>query len=200
MANDVHRLVIAFTAGGQFFENVLAFQANVTVSTTPEADSSALIAAFIGTMETPLMACLSVDTTLLAYKAKRLNNTGGPSTILPRSGVVGTFGTEPCSNTRVAAGLSYDYYNVSGTPPRWRVGKQFLGAIGDTAMDSNSWSPTFITAALAYATALGQDASSTPGPWVTGIWSDKYDFFFIGTSWELLPEICALKRRIKPYI
>lgn len=200
MALDVHRLRVALTGAGQFMQNILTFQSTVTNSTTPETDSNALIVAYTSTMLTPLMACLSPDTSLLGMKAERINNTGGPSTIqVPSSSIVGTF-TGPIENTRMAALITADYYSADSTPPQWRVGKQFLGGIPKTAQTDNAWLGPFVVAVQAYAAALIADASSTPGPWTNVIWSSKYLKAYTITSWELTPQTAALKRRIKPYL
>lgn len=199
MSNDVHQLVIASTAGGQYFENVMHWQSNTASSVDPETDSQDLITAFNATCQAAMLATQSPDVSLLGYKAKRVNNTGGPTAVNPVSAAtVGTY-TGDMSNSRVAAVYTLDYYNSMAAKPSWRVGRMFVGGVPDPAMDDNSWVSAFITAALAFTATLNTPLSGT-NTWTTGVWSPTYTTFYSGSIWELTPSIGALKRRIDPHL
>ena len=198
--NDVYKFMIAFATAGEFWMNVLHFQNSQTSSSTPEADAGACVTGFVGSCQAALLSVLSVDTTLLGYKCARINNTGGPSYVQPApSGTTGGLST-PVDNSRVAALFTLDYYNAEGTPPRWRVGKMFLGGVSGTYMVSNSWTTPAITAYKAYLATIEAGFGTSPNNFTTCIWSQKYATAYAGGNWELTPQIAALRRRIQPYL
>jgi hypothetical protein len=195
MADDVYQLEIGMQGAGRIWENVLHFQGNLANSTSPETDAGALIASFISGMEASFLSMMATDVLILGYRAKRVNNTGGPSTVTIRSGTtLGTF-TGTIDNTRDTASIEADYYFAAGTPPRWRAGGIRVGGLADGAMNDNVWAGAFQTAAAAFISDLISDASASPGPWESGIWSTKASIFYPSDNWELSPRMGGMKRR-----
>jgi hypothetical protein len=202
MSGDVHQLNFAYTAGGSFMESVMFFQQSAASSPTPEADSFDLTQGFNINVLPVLLPLWGDDVVYLGVRAKRVNNTGGPSVVVPAaSGTVGT-GTGSSTNERTAALFTTDYYNTPSAHPRWRVGRMFLGGYFIGAFTEGRWQTTFLTPANALTTLLNTGFMGTAISWTSGVWSRKYTTFFptLPTGWELSPVVGALSRRQKPHI
>lgn len=202
MANDVHVLAVAYAAAGEFMENVMHFQNVATmISATPETDSLALATAFQTTLQSLWLACMTPDVQLLGYRARRVNNTGGPSAVVPAtSGLVGTVSGSTIDNTRDAAVLYGDYYDSGATKPRWRSTRIFLGGVPSTWMVDNVWITAAVTAYQAVCTALQSPIGSSP-QFKYGAWSVKEGAFYTPAGApELSPYMGSLKRRIIPHV
>lgn len=195
--NDIFQLVIAYACAGQYMENVLHYSSSLASSINPESDATSLITAFQGGPYLALIPCVSSDAFFLGMKAKRVNNTGGPSVVAPA--VSGAFGTGPAGvmDTRAAAVITGDYYNAMGSKPAWRVARQFIGGVPSTWMVDNVWISDAITAYLAYCTSLESSIGSSP-TFDPIAWSPLYTTAYAILNWELTPNIGSLKRRIKP--
>ena len=126
MPNDIHELTIVASVADQFVENVLHFQNNVAASTQPGTDSASLIAAFQADVEPTWLACLADDYGLQGYRCKRVNNSGGPSVIVPRSGVPGSFGTNSVTSGQGACIISSYKYIPSIGSDKYRTGRIFM--------------------------------------------------------------------------
>lgn len=201
MALDVYLLKVAYAAAGEFMENVLAYEASVTGSTTPEADALELCTGWESTVLPTLLPLWAPETVLLGLRASRVNNTGGPSAVLLGNGSqVGT-GPAGLDDTRTAAVFSFDYYDTLAATPRWRTGRLFMGGVYEGAMKDNLWSATYITNATTFVGALAGPVGS-PVNFNSGIWSRKHkQIQGVATpNWELSPAIGGLKRRIMPHV
>jgi hypothetical protein len=157
MPNDIHELTIVASVADQFVENVLHFQNNVAASTQPGTDSASLIAAFQADVEPTWLACLADDYGLQGYRCKRVNNSGGPSVIVPRSGVPGSFGTNSVTSGQGACIISSYKYIPSIGSDKYRTGRIFMPAIAESAIEENELQPGFITALQALCDLLAAE-------------------------------------------
>lgn len=197
MANDVHQLEVLGTASGQLLETIVNFEADVANSPTPQADSADLIAAWQGQIETPFVACLPADYSVIGYKAKRVNNSGGPSQIVPVTGVTGTRAGN-ATNTQVAIGCIYPYFSAGGAKPRWRVSKVFLPAIGKDDIVDNRPAGTLPAALATFQTTLKTAFAVGVRNWTYVLWSRKYTTKYSVGDPELGAKLYTLKKRLVP--
>lgn len=210
--NDVYQLNIAYQMDGEFMENVLHYQDTASgVSTNPEAQAGALVSAFQTSVQAAMLGCLPTTLQVLGYRARRVNNTGGPTYVLPTPALFGTAGIAGCVSTRLCALLTLDYYE-SHTPfnpathrgPSWRHGSiylpipntwyvdnQFIAGVGgnyNTFINSLTFA---ITSTFGSGTITAQN----------GVWSKKYSTFYTSTAiWELQPTAASVKKRILPHL
>jgi hypothetical protein len=196
MGTDVHQLNIVYSAGDQFAENILHWKNALTNSANPDMDSADLMSHFQSTMQTGLLACLPNDCSIEGYRCKRINNGGGPTVTVVNSGVVGTrsgatvtSGSGPC--------LTWPYN--AGT--RWRTGRTFLPGIAAGDYTDNEPVTGLLTALNALVTLfLAGLGSTTPGPWVFGVWSPKGTLLFPITLGVVSGKVGTQRRRYTPVI
>lgn len=200
MAGDVHEVVIAYEGAGSYFENVQHWQNPTSTSTDPEGDSADIANAWYTTMFPLWQACTAAIINFIGIRAKRINNTGGPSAVFPASSLAAGGVVGDIDNTRVAAVITGDYYNSSSSTPHWRVGKQFLGGVPTGFMVDNIWTSTAITAYLAYCAGLHAGLTGASLTWTNVIWSNTYNIAYVPTNWELTPTIGSLAKRVRPHL
>lgn len=91
MSVETYRLTISYNAAGQFAQNVLHYQFDDGLFANTTLSAKALIDAFSTHCTGQLKAVLSVHTTILSYKARRISAAGGFEAV--RLGVAGDIGT-----------------------------------------------------------------------------------------------------------
>jgi len=85
MANDVYLLAAHYNIGNQPGMNVWHFRANEDASEQPDYAAEQLILGWKATLETPWLLCLPADVECIGYKARRVNNGGGPTVVKPQA-------------------------------------------------------------------------------------------------------------------
>jgi hypothetical protein len=162
MAADVFALTIVASVANQFVENVLHFQSNMSSSSTPGPDAQVLVAGFQADTEPQWLATLSDDYLLQGYRCKRVNNGGGPTVILPRTGVPGTIGDDSVTSGQGAVLISpYEFIPTFGSN-KWRVGRIFLPAIPQTQIIENELQPAYLTQLNLLCGGLGDSIGTGP--------------------------------------
>src|SRR5258708_7185772 len=98
MANDVLEFSIVGSVAGEPTEVILHFEGDAANAADPTTLAEQAIPAIQTVWETDFVAALPDDYTLIGYKARRVNNTGGPTVALPVPGVTGGRGANSVSS------------------------------------------------------------------------------------------------------
>jgi hypothetical protein len=205
---DVFELRIIATVGGEYCENVLHLQGDNTASISPESDALQLITDWMTSVQSAWMQCLPTDYLLRGYKAKRVNNTGGPSAVTIVSPNVAGTRPNPSASTQQSALLTGDYYCTGCTPPRWRTTRIFLPGIAKGDVTGNVLLPALVVNMGLLASSLYTPFGTGPaGPWTYGAWSARSGpgptytpSFYIADPLEASILVGTQRRRLHPVI
>jgi hypothetical protein len=193
MANDVYQLVIVGQSAGQFYENVLHFKNGSTNDPDPVAGASSLIEGFVNTLQDSLVDCMCVDTSITGYKAKRVNNGGGPTVAEPQVSVPGTVsGTSATSAT--ASLLLVPFVRSS----KFYSGKVFIPGLSESMLAGNVISGTLITLLDSFANNLASSFTQTPHTWDYVVWSRTVSLPFTPFDITVSAKVGIQRRRLKP--
>jgi len=166
VANDVVQLIIAYNCAGQFAETVQHYEANV-VSGDPQAVAVKLIDGFRNNAETQLADCLASDTSIVGYRARRVNNGGGLQVSLSITPVGGSV-----AGTSATSGTAVVILNKFTNGARWVNGKMFVPGIPEGGLAGNVISPAQLTLIGDFITA-NAGFTETPYTYSYGTWSTK---------------------------
>lgn len=150
---DVHRLQIVGVVGNQYVENIQDWQEPTSSSTDPLGNSEDLITAWQTAVQAAFLACLPSDYVLTGYKARRINNSGGPTAIV--TAAAGSVGTRPTASVTSQLGpqLGFPIYVGAGGRP-WRTNKMFLPGVAAGDLVENIFVAALITACNTLANLL----------------------------------------------
>lgn len=127
MADETYRLTISYNSAGQFAQNVLHYELDDHLFSDTVAAANALINAWDTHCTTALLNALSLHTTVLSYKARRITTHGGFEAVkLLTAGTVGAR-TGDLSASGLAPYLRFITNNV---PPI--QGRLFLPGCSDS--------------------------------------------------------------------
>jgi len=194
MANDVHQLIAAGFLNGQHFELVQHFEANVASSADPVIGSNNLISGFQGSVEQPMLDLCSDELTIIGYKAKRVNNGGGPTVMVPQSAVPGNEGSQS-----LPSAMAYLFTNRYPQAGKWRAGHLFLPGIPETFSQDNGYTAGAIALAATFLTAILSFSDGGIG-YTWGTWAGASNTFFPPSYSALSPKIGVQRRRLIPYL
>jgi hypothetical protein len=198
MANDVALLQVVGAVANEPCEIILAFEASVANSNTPATLVSGLVTVVPTWFQTELLDCLPDDWETFGYKAKRVNNTGGPSQTLPTAGLAGTRGANSISSGQGPVAL-WPYHDALSTPPAWRTGRTFIPGIAAGDLAENDILP-----ALTLAVQLWQSTIMTPKTdgngvtWTFVLWSRKNSVKYDINATAVSGVIGTQRRRLHP--
>lgn len=199
MADDVYQLQIKGQAGGQFVENVLYFQGAKSNSVTPEADANALVNAFISGVMPSYLGCMPTDYSSGGFRAKRVNNTGGPSQVVVYS-QPGTGAAQTFSQAQGACCIG-DYYAAGATKPQWRATRIFLPAAWVGAITEGQIQNAYGVAVNAFITAVqGALGSGPAGPFQYVAWSRTDNQAYPVVNMEMSLLVGTQRRRLRPVV
>ncbi len=193
MANDVYQLNIVGNAESQYWESVLHFQSGTANASQPLTVASHLVAAFIASVQTAFRACLGEDANVVGYRARRVNNTGGPQHLHPITPVPGTYGDD-CTVSSIG-GVILAYY-TQGT--KTRSGRWFLPALPKTAYDNGVYDALYATNTDALITAINGTITSSGDSFNFGVWARKTKVFFPPTLVMRSAHLGTQRRRLLP--
>jgi len=194
MANDVHQLTIAGLCGGEFWETVQHYACDATSSADPVSDSASLITGFRANVETELLACMATATNIYGYKAKRVNNGGGPTVLVP---IVAVDGAQDEDQLPASNGYCITSRYSNGT--EWRAGRWFIPGIPESFVDQNQFNASAI-AAIADLVIANSGFTSTPRTWAYGTWAGSVSTFFPPVYVNLSPKVGVQRRRLLPVL
>lgn len=195
MANDIYSLQMYYRFGGQPGMNVLHMESPLTSSTQPDDDARELIEGWIADIQDDWLACLCAGVTLIGYKARRVNNGGGPTVTQPISGAVGTrtgFFSAGAIGPCIVVG-----YN---TGTRWRSGRIFLPCVSESDIETDVFSAGLLTALDTMCVHLTDSPMFTTadGAWEYGIWSSVHETFSEAETAGVSGKPGVQNRRMKP--
>jgi len=193
MANDVYQLNIVGVAENQFWESVLHFESGVASTSTPLTTAEHLKAAFVTNVQPKLVDCMGDDALITGYKAKRVNNTGGPQLLAPVTPVSGSFGAN-CSVSSIS-GVILSYYTQGG---HTRSGRWFLPALPNTAYEDGAFTSPFTDNVALLITALTATLTSSGDSFHFGVWAAKTTTFFQPSLTKLSGHLGTQRRRLHP--
>jgi len=141
MATHTYQLIPTFNCAGQFAQSIWHYQFDDAGFVTTKSAASALIDAFDSARRTALRACLPSDTTLIAYRARQIQATGGFNAYLPISS--SNAGTR--TGTQSASALNPVVVHYPLTPSHGR-GKWFIPGISESDIQDGRYSTTYLSA------------------------------------------------------
>lgn len=199
MANDVYQLQIIASVAGEFVENVLNFVSTELDGANPGASAAAFLLEWQADNQVAWLAAVSSDYELGGYKAKRVNNTGGPEAVLLAGGAAGTF-PSPSAVSGLGAVLTAAYLDTVPPPGKYRRTRIFV-----PGLPIDGWAEGAIQPALR--TALETLATQIAAPVAAGGQTYQYcaysrataSVFTTGTP-AISIKLGAQRRRYKPVI
>ncbi len=193
MANDLYQLVILTTGGGQPMANVLHFESNVAMSSTPVTDAQHLVSAWQAGPESHFLDLLSSDVFLVGYKAKRVNNGGGATFASPQASIPGNdtggFGAS-ATGAILSSPVLLAGKNVTG--------KIFVPPCASNSMADNDFTTGYRTLLVTMEAQLLGTFGSAPGPWTYVIMHKPTKDFAKPTAINISFKIGNLNRRLLP--
>jgi hypothetical protein len=152
MARDLYELGVYYNIGPQPGMNVFHFASDEEASDNPDVGAAAVIAGWQHDIETEWLACLPNWVAIIGYKARRINNLGGPGVAIPQPSVAGARTGDMFTSGNTAT-IIWNYKKADG---HWRAGRTFLPGVTETDMANNAVSndlieviQTFIEAMIA---------------------------------------------------
>jgi hypothetical protein len=200
---DVHQLNVVGSVANEFVECIMHFQQSGSESATPAADSLALCNGFQATFETAFLAMVPDDFELAGYKAKRVNNTGGPSAVLVRGGQIGTVGADSFTSA-VGPCIIANYYKEHAAKPRWATGRIFVPGAAEGLLQENLWQAPVPANCAAFAALLMNSFAALA--WTYGVYHKATvapkpiteEFFYAPTLIQLSAKPGVQRRRLLP--
>lgn len=174
MANDVLEFSIVGAVAGEPAEMILHFEGDAANAGDPVTLAQQAIPAIQTVWQADLMAALPDDFVLAGYKARRVNNTGGPTAALPVAGINGGRGANSVSSGQGPV-LILNYFDSVGVPNRWRTGRIFLPGIADGDLVQNVLQAGLEGALTTLLTHVGASTAADAGGhvWTHKVWSRK---------------------------
>lgn len=199
---DVHSLQIVGKLCNQAVENVLHFNADVNNEVNPLPTSHHLILAWIAANQAAFLNCLPLNYTLVGYRSRRVNHTGGPHFVsIAGAGTVGTQAVA-ASNSAVAPVIIAAYFDNDATPHhplgRWNSGRIFMPGIDDSNLDDNQMSAGLAAIYTTFIGLLSTPLANGGNTFDFGVWSPSDDEFYDPVSFTTSLKMGIQGRRLKP--
>lgn len=177
MARDIYQLAIHYNVGPQRALNVLHFAEDTENTPNPDVMAHACIAGFVTDLQPNWLACLTESTAIIGYKARRINNGGGPGIAVAAPTLQGTR-TGHMSAGAVGPCLVWSYKQLDDD---WKAGRTFLPGVSEADIDDNVFSDDLIEAIQdLFELMLAVPATHTTSPVANfefGIYSGKFNTF-----------------------
>lgn len=199
MANDVYQVNVIGSVANEYVENVWHFESSALNSVTPGADAAALLTALQSSVQTPFLACLPDDYELGGYKAKRVNNTGGPSAVLLAGGAAGAIGATSAVSGEGAV-ITCGYFNSLGPSMRWRTTRIFMPGLPQDAISEGEFRALYIAAVQAFADDLVTPITAGPNTLTYCAYSKAMGHPYAVNPPQVSALVGTQRRRFKPVI
>lgn len=194
MANDVYQLVMIGTCAGEFWETVQHWEGNLASGADPVGAADALIDGFITTPQPSLREVLATDCFITGYKAKRINNGGGPTVLHPLTPVAGLVtGTSASSATSICI-ISWFQHLM-----KFRTGRWFLPGIPEASLDGNHLTAGAISDVATFIADMSSIVSS-PFTFTFGTWSGTHNLFHTPLYIAPSNKVGIQRRRLQPVL
>lgn len=197
MANDVQEVRIYYSnPQGKRAQNVIHLQANgAPASANPFTTSNILLSAFKTTLETDILQCLCGDTSVDAYTAKRITNSGGPTAVLVGGGTGGVVGNS--LSMLVAANLCL----LPDNPPFARKeGHIFMPAIPDSFVDADELQAGAFTAYNQFLGDLYNGLLADGATWYPVIFDRNTKAAGVTSTFVVRKNVSGHKKRVRPTV
>lgn len=198
MARDIYSLQLHYKIGPQPGMNVLHFAEDTESSANPDVGAQGCMAAFDTQIKTIWLACLPDDVELIGYKARRVNNGGGPGVVQPITAEAGTR-TGGFSAGAIGPCMIWSYQKLAGG---WAAGRTFLPGVSEDDIQENSFDAALITACQAviaqFLTIPAMTTMMPPLNFEFGIYSPTADSFSGAESGYVSGKPGVQNRRMKP--
>jgi len=192
MATDVYQLTVLGQSAGQFFENVLHFTDGVTSDPDPSTAATDLIVSYKSEVEPQMVDAMAADSSILGYKAKRVNNGGSPTIAVPQTAVPGTI-----ASTSVTSGLASLILVPFIRTGKFYTGKIFLPGLSEADLTGNAIGATQ-RARLATFTGSLETFTTGSFTWDYIIWSRTVSLPFVPYDFTVSAKVGIQGRRLKP--
>lgn len=198
MARDIYALQLHYEIGPQPGMNVLHFAEDTEASANPDVGAQGCMAAFDTQIKTLWLDCLPEDVLLIGYKARRVNNGGGPGIVQPIAGEAGTR-TGNFSAGAIGPCMIWSYQKFGGG---WAAGRTFLPGVSEDDIEENS----FVAGLIANIQALQAQLLTVPAMTTMmpplnfefGIYSPTHDAFSGAEAGHTSGKPGVQNRRMKP--
>jgi len=175
MAHDVYEMGIYYTIGPQPGMNVFHFRSSEEASANPDIGAAACITGWGLTLGDLWLDCLPTFVAIIGFKARRVNNLGGPGIALPQESVAGTRSGDMFTSGNTGT-IIWNYKKGDG---HWRAGRTFLPAVSEADMANNQLSDDLLAKIGLFTDAMVQvPAFSTTTPAIdfeAVIWSPTHN-------------------------
>lgn len=141
MATRTYQLIPTFNVGGQFAQSVWAWQFDDAGFSTTKGAAQALINAFDVARRATLRAMLPVGTSLLSYRGRLVQASGGFNAFSIPAGAVA--GTRPGEISVSALNPVAVFYPLN---PAHGRGKWFIPGVSETDIESGIYTAAYVTA------------------------------------------------------
>jgi len=191
MATDVYQLVVRGTCAGEFWETVQHYKTSVTGAIDPVTTAGRLIEGFRNNVMDLLTVIRAADSYVTGFSAKRVNNGGSPTVMLPIVPVPGDVG-----GTSASSALAYLIVSEYTFSSHFRTGRWFIPSIPEANLVGNSYTAGAITDVGAVVVA--NSAFTETETFVWGVWSRTHSDFFTPTYAHLSAKVGVQRRRLLP--
>jgi len=194
MAMDVALLEILGSVAGQPVANVIALQSDEADNANPGQQAKALIDIWLATANVAYLACLPDDYSQHGFRARRVNNTGGPSAALPNAdnGTRGdnaiASGTGPC--------IIGSYFDTLD----WKSSRLFIPGVAVGDLVGNVFDAALIAAVNTFKAFLIDPlpADADGHVWTPGVWRRTAGEFSLLVSNSVSLVVGTQRRRYRP--
>jgi hypothetical protein len=197
--NDVFQLNVVGQVGRQTVESILHWQNTAASGPSPLADADTLVTAWNTTMQPLYLAMVGTDYLLMGYRARRVNNGGGPTFLAYNGSSPGT-GPGVTSVTGAGALLTFPYIETGSPKRQNNTGKLFVpGSIVGAIID-NVIQATYRAALQAFLTALITGLSGSTLSFSYGTYVRSRTAFYPATEGDISFTVGTQRRRYKPFL
>lgn len=196
MASRVYQLIPSYNTAGQFAQSVWSYQFDDAAFPTTKDAATALISAWDTANRTTLRSCLPPDVSLLSYRARLRNASGGFNAFVPATGsVVGTR-----TGAQSVSALNPVVLFFDNVPSHGR-GRWFIPGVSETDVEDGRFTTAYMTAIQTALDTLFDPITLTGGgsPVATfGWWSEVGNTFRTPNVALLSRNLGIQRRRMRP--
>lgn len=198
MARDIYQIQLHHRVGPQPGMCVMHFAEDTDSSPNPDVGAQGCIAAWDTVIKPLWLPCIPEDVVLIGYKARRVNNGGGPGIVHPITGGEGER-TGNFSAGAIGPTLVWAYQKLAGG---WAAGRNFVPGVSEDDIEEN----TFVAALITNLQALIEQLLTIPAMTTAvpplnfefGIYSSTHDSFSGAEAGSISGKPGVMNRRMKP--
>lgn len=197
MSTHIYQLIPSFNTGGQFAQSIFHYSFDDAGFATTKAAGTALINAFDAARRTQLRAFLPTDVSLISYRARQTQATGGFNSFLP----ITSTNTGTRSGVQSATALNPVVIHFPLNPSHGR-GKWFVPGISETDIEDGVYTAAYTSAISALLSTFLDPLTLTGGGAPTAIFgwptTTSPPAFRVPSMSVLSQNLGTQRRRMKP--